>query len=364
MERAVRLDERYLTQKPDDRRVLSNCAIKKATIGILYLNTFHDYAAAEVVARTQLAVAELQLKRSPDDAKWRTEERHNKMTLATVLQRQCRFAEAETLARTTYEATTRAMAADPGNVMLVREQGVALSTLGQVLLGAGKAAEAKVVFLEWLAVLESSKADLLAVDVGSACDGILNAAVRAGDFAAADRAVEKAQVALKRQPNLTPEQAKTFDTALGAVRKACQAFPESLTTPDPIAKLPDGSAAHAVLIRVIHLALKGEVEQADREVQQAEKRFPNHVAIRKSQACIDGIAAERATDAAERRRRIESGVVALLRAIELDPSTLETMHLAPEWNSLRTDDTFRQQLSAYLLKRYPVEPPAKPNRSP
>jgi tetratricopeptide (TPR) repeat protein len=365
MERAVRLDERYLTQKPDDRRVLSNCSIKKATIGILYLNTFHDYAAAEVVARTQLAAAEGQLKRSPDDAKWLTEERHNRITLAAVLQRQCRFAEAETLARQSCETTARAVAADPGNVMLVREQGVALSTLGQVLLGAGKAADAKVVFLEWVAVIESSKADLVAVDLVPACDGVLHAALRAGDFAAADRAVEKALQALKRRPNLTPEQLRTFDTTLGALRTACQAFPESLTSAEPIANLPDESAAHAVLIRITHLARAGEAGQADREVQQARKRFPNHPVCWKARACVDGVAAERTTDAAERRRHTASGVTALLRAIELDPSILETMHLAPEWNALRTDETFRRKLAAFLLKRYPVDPPpAEPAQRP
>ena len=364
MERAVRLDERYLSLRPDDTRVLSNCSIKKRTIGLLYLDTFHDYAAAEKVARAQLAVAERQLKRSPDDAKWLTDERHNTLVLATALQRQCRFAEAEELARKNREATARAVAADPGNVLLVREQGVALSTLGQALLGAGKAADAKEVFLERLALLESSKADMVAVDLVPACDEVANAALRAGDFAAADRAVEKALEVLKRRPNLTPEQVRTFDSTLGALRQAYQAFPESLTTVEPIAKLPDESAAHAVLFRVIHLARTGEVARADREVLQAEKRFPNHVMCWKARACVDGTAAERTADAAERRQRIASGGTALLRAIELDPSTLETMHLAPEWNSIHTDAAFRQQLSAYLLKRYPVDSPAEPGEHP
>jgi hypothetical protein len=57
-------------------------------------------------------------------------------------------------------------------------------------------------------------------------------------------------------------------------------------------------------------------------------------------------------------------VTALHRAIELDPSTLETMHLAPEWNAIRSDETFRQQLAAYLLKRYPIDSPAKPGERP
>jgi hypothetical protein len=80
---------------------------------------------------------------------------------------------------------------------------------------------------------------------------------------------------------------------------------------------------------------------------------------------VDGVAAERTTDAAERRRHTTSGVTALLRAIESDPSILETAHLAPEWNSIRTDAAFREQLAAFLLKRYPVDPPpAEPAQRP
>ncbi len=354
-ERAVRLDERYLSQRPDDTRVLQNCSIKKRTIGILHLNTFHDYTAAESVARAQLAVAERQLKLSPGDPKWTIDERHNSLVLTTALQRQCRFAEADSLARANREAAARAVAADPGNMQLVREQGVAISIVGQTLLGGGKAAEATKVFLERLELLESAKTDIVAVDLVPACEEVIQAALRAGDFATADRAVEKALGFLKRRPNLTPEQVRNIESTLGALRKAYKAFPESLTTPEPIAKLPDESALHAILIRVVHLARSGEVDQADREVRQVRERFPNHVRCLEARACVDGIAAEQTSDSAERQRRIASGVAALIRSIELEASTLETMHLAPEWNTIRSDIAFRQQLAAHFVRRYPVE---------
>jgi tetratricopeptide (TPR) repeat protein len=366
LERAVQLDERYLTQKPDEKRVLSNCSIKKRTIGVLHLETFFDYPAAEKVARTQLAVATRQLEQTPNDPTWLRDVRHSNLVLITALLRQCRFAEAEPLARDNLAAATAAMKADPGNIQLVREQGIALSLVGQASLGVGKAVEAKADFLKRLALLESvspgsPQAAVLAVDLYPACDELLNAAIRCADFAEADRAVQKASEFLKRRPSLTPEQSKNIDSITATIRKAVQAFPDCLTNPDDITRLSDESAAHAVLIQVIHLTRTGELARADRVVQQAQKRFPNHVLIWKAQACVDGTAAVQTTDTAERQRRVASGASALLRAIELDPSTLETMHLAPEWNAIRTDDAFRQQLAAYLLKRHPVDLPGKPD---
>jgi tetratricopeptide (TPR) repeat protein len=361
LERAVSLDERYLARQPDDTRVLSNCSIKKRTIGVLHLETFHDYPAAEKVARGQLIVAARQLERTPNDAGWRRDLRHSHLVLITALLRQGRFAEAEPLARNNLTATTEAMRADPGNVQLLREQGIALSLVGQSMLGVGRAAEAKAEFLKRLALLESAapsspQAAILAVDLYPACDEVLNAAIRSGDFEEADRAVQKASVFLKRRPNLTPEQSRNIDSIAATIRKAIQAFPECLTNPAVAARLPDESAVHAMLIRVIQRSLRGELETADQELKQAERRFPNHVLCWKARACVEGYAAGRTTDAAERRRRITSGVAALLRAIELDSSTLETMHLAPEWNSLRADESFRRELSARLRKRYPADP--------
>jgi tetratricopeptide (TPR) repeat protein/predicted Ser/Thr protein kinase len=360
LERAVELDEQFLTQQPHNPRVRSNCSLKKGRISILHLNFFHDYSAAEKVLREQLAVAAKQLQLTPNDTTWLRNERLYKLELASALQRQCRFAEAEAMARESLKTATQAVAADPGNTQLIREQSGALSMLGQSLLGAGKASEAKEVFVKRLALLESitpnsSQSATVAADLVPACDEIVNAAVRSGDFTEADGAILKASQFLKRRPNLSPEQLQKLDSFTMMLRQSIQVFPEGLTKPDAITKLPDESAVRAMLIRVIQLARTGNHEQADREVQQALERFPNHVTCWKAQACVDGLVAEHVQDVEVRKQRIASGVRSLMRAIEQDATVLETVHLAPEWNTIRSDADCRTLLAAHLQRRYPVE---------
>jgi tetratricopeptide (TPR) repeat protein len=312
------------------------------------------------VARAQLTVAARQLQKEPNDPRWLVDERHSKLVLIMALQRQCRFAEAEPLARQQVEITARAMQADEGNIQVLREYSTAISALGQVLLGAGQAAEAMVLFQRRLALLEtvaptSPQAALIANDLVPACDEIVNAALRCGDFAAAERAVVKALEFFKRRPNVAPERLKMVESSVACVRDAYQMFPRGLTLPEEIAKLPNESAVHAMHIRAIHLASTQQIQQADLVLQQAHERFPNHIICLKAEACVNGLAANQTNDLAECSRRITSGIASLMRAIELDNTVLETMHLAPEWNALRTSPEFLSRLAKHLLARYPID---------
>jgi hypothetical protein len=149
--------------------------------------------------------------------------------------------------------------------------------------------------------------------------------------------------------------------------KAIEPFPQALSNPELIDQLPPESAVHATYILVYHWAQKGKLKECEQIMEKSKQKFVDQAVYWRTRACLDSITAntiknsDRLTDkteslnVAEKNQRLASGTKALMQAINKEPAMIGSMHLAPEFNLIRSSPEFIKQLSAYLLKQYPAE---------
>jgi len=351
----AKIDEQILERQPDNQRVRSNLLHTKSRMGYVFIHLLHEYESGEQIFRDLIAVAEEQLKRTPNDPDWQRNLHANWLDLSVALERQCRFEEAEAAARQVFEPLTKAAAAEPDNGMAQRDLSTLYTNIGCAQLGAKRFAEAVVSFTKSLDILESvaSRANRVALvegDLPPVCICLFSAYLRTGNYTMADIISQKMIQYMKNAmgPSAAAPAIQQLTASNEESLQALKLFPGAERESALLKNLPREAAVKAHYYRLLFLASSGQIAFADRELKDAQKQFPDHMLMQVAQAIVDGEAVRLTENPTEQQRRLESGTKALIAAIRLDRNGLALMHLIPETAPIRKSPQFREQLAKLI----------------
>ena len=344
-----------LPHAADPAGVRSRLLLLHGRVGYANILLRHDYATAERHFRDQLAVAAGQLAKTPDDRTWQRNHLIVHLDLSAALQRQGRTAEAEALANDALPGLEKAAAADPDNALTQRDLATGFTHRGRAQLTAGRYADAEKSLARGLDILQRVAAraetvSLVAADLPVVHLELAIAVQRQERFADAAKHIAGLTAAVRRLvgPGIDTPAMKHLLADLAAGRAAVALTGEAAADPKVIDAQPPAVALRLASERATLLARRGDLDTARREAVVLCARAPGVSVGFQCRTLVEGVAAGRAADPAEKEKCIAAGVAALTAAVKLDRSVLDTAHLYPELVTIRTAPAFVRELRAIL----------------